>query len=307
MDDIAKIKVAKDTTLAMLLAAAKRKWTIYYFEQNDLFLRNDQAFGIARKLTVQDKSQNWFHFDAPQTIPLNELSLFLIRKDPPFDMQYLYTTYILEQAERQGLLVSNKPQSLRDANEKIYLSWFAQCCPPTLVTANISLLREFLHHHGDMIVKPLDRMGGRGIFRIQQGDPNTSVIFEVATQDCTVPIMAQRYLPEISQGDKRILLIGGKPIPYALARIPQPGETRGNIAAGGRVIGQALSDRDRFLCEAVGPTLFTKGLWFVGLDVIGDYITEINVTSPTGVRELDKFFNLSIADEYLDFLVKQLN
>lgn len=305
-ESLDQIIFKKNSTLAMLLAAARRGYQLFYIGDGDLFLRDGQALATRYPLQVFDNPDRWYQLGAPEVQPLVNVSCILIRKDPPFTLEYLYMTYVLEQAEQQGVLVVNKPASLRDANEKLYLSWFPQCCPPTLVTCKIKLLREFLNEFKDIIIKPLDRMGGRGIFRISLGDLNTSVILETATVDETQTIMAQRYLPEIENGDKRILLIGGEPVPYALARIPQHGETRGNMAAGGRTEGRELTARDRYLCEAVGPYLKEKGLWFVGLDVIGDYITEINVTSPTGIRELDRYFGISIADQYLDFLEQQI-
>lgn len=293
---------SKSTTLAILLAAQQRGHELFFIGDGDLFLRDGRAFAQVSPLNVYNDKQCWWRLHEARIQPLADFSCVLIRKDPPFNLEYLYMTYVLEQAEREGVFISNKPASLRDANEKLYLSWFPHCCPPTLVTSKIKLLRKFLDEFNDIIIKPLDRMGGRGIFRICKGDMNTSVILEMATQDETQTIMAQKYIAEISQGDKRILLIGGEPVPYALARIPEQGETRGNMAAGGHTQGRELTLRDQQLCAEVGPWLKSKGLSFVGLDVIGDYITEINVTSPTGVQELNRYFNISIADQYIDFL-----
>jgi len=236
---------------------------------------------------------------------VGELDVILMRTDPPVDDEYLYTTHLLEHAAAAGVMVINRPGSLRDVNEKIYAGWFPQCTPPTLVTSRSELLNEFLTEHDDIVVKPLNMMGGASIFRIRKGDPNTSVIIETMTTHGSRRIMAQRYIPEIVDGDKRILMVNGEPVPYALARIPLAGETRGNLAAGGRGEGVELSDRDRWICQQVGPTLKEKGLFFVGLDVIGDYLTEINVTSPTCVRELDKIYGLNIAGMLCDVIEQQ--
>jgi glutathione synthase len=306
MDAFSQLKIKKDSTLAILEAAQSRGYELYCFEIKDLFLRDGQAYGSATQIRLQLQASPFYEILTQTTLKLNELSCLLIRKDPPFDAEYLYSTYILEHAEREGLLVVNRPASLRDANEKLYTAWFASYCPPTLATSKINLLRDFLNEVKEVILKPVDQMGGRGIFRVNLHDPNISVILETITQYETQMVIAQKYLPEISQGDKRVLLVGGQPIPYALARIPQPGETRGNMAAGGRTEGRELTPRDKELCAIVGPTLYAKGLWLVGLDIIGDYITEINVTSPTGIRELDLYFNLSIANQYLDFLEKKI-
>ncbi len=294
MDPIASITFKKDTTLAMLLAAQARGWTLYYFEQQDLYLRDGQTLGHARPLSVSNDKNSWFAFHEERELPLAELDVILMRKDPPFNMEYIYTTYLLERAEAAGALVVNRPRSLRDANEKLFATCFPHCYPPTLVTREAARIKRFLDEQGDVIVKPLDGMGGASVFRLQPADPNLNVILETLTAHGQHSTMAQRYLPEISAGDKRILLIDGEPVPYALARFPTPGETRANLAAGGRGVGVALSERDRWLCAQVGPTLRDMGLLFVGLDVIGDYLTEINVTSPTCARELDAQFGLDI-------------
>jgi glutathione synthase len=306
MDPIGSINYKKDSTLAMLLEAARRGWTIYYFEQKDLFLRDGLAFGKSKLLNVFADNDHWFEFGTEQETPLSSLNLILMRKDPPFDREYIYTTYILEQAERLGTLVANKSQSLRDANEKLFTAWFPACCPPTLVTRSHALLREFFHEHKDIICKPLDGMGGTSIFHLQPGDPNASVVFETLTARETQYMMAQRFIPEITLGDKRILLIDGEPVPFALARVPGKGEWRGNLAAGARGIAQPLTVRDRWICEQVGPVLRQKGLYFVGIDVIGDFLTEINVTSPTCIRELDEQCNLNISGTLFDCLEKYL-
>lgn len=299
MDPISNIKVKKDSSFAMLLAAQARGWSISYMEQGDLFLSEGIASAEMQSLKVTDDSSNWYQLGQKEIRPLSSLDTILMRLDPPFNMEYIYTTYLLEQAESTGVLVVNHPQSLRDANEKLFTAWFPQCCPPTLVTSREHLLKDFHQQHGDIILKPLDGMGGASIFRVSSTDPNRSVIIETLTQHGQKAIMAQRFIPEISDGDKRILLINGEAIPYALARIPAEGETRGNLAAGGRAEGRLLTERDQWICQQVGPTLRKKGLLFVGLDVIGDYLTEINVTSPTCIRELDALFKLDIAGELM--------
>ncbi|RKZ83532.1 MAG: glutathione synthase [Candidatus Parabeggiatoa sp. nov. 1] len=307
MDPIDKIKVSKDSSFAMLLAAQARGWTLWYMELNDLLLRDGEAYGEMRPLQVRDDPNNWFTLGPSQNAPLSRLSVILMRKDPPFDLEYIITTYLLEQAEAAGTLVVNKPQSLRDANEKLYTAWFPQCCAPTLVTRRATDLRDFLQTHQEIILKPLDGMGGQSIFRVAKGDANLSVIIETITQNEQRFVMAQQFIPEIEQGDKRILLVNGEPMPYALARIPAAGEVRGNLAAGGRGEGIALSQRDQWICGQVGPVLREKGLIFVGLDVIGNFLTEINVTSPTCIRELDKLYGLDIAGELLNVIEEKLN
>ncbi len=303
MDPIASIHPEKDSTFAMLQAAQRRGWCIYYFELADLFVQDGVAYGCARPLSIEGTQ---LPLGSPDTMKLGELDVMLMRKDPPFDMNYVYATYMLELAERDGCWVVNKPQSLRDANEKLFTSYFPQCCPDTLVSQDPAKLRKFWQVQGDIIVKPLDGMGGHNIFRIQKESPNVSVILENLTNKSQTFIMAQRYIPEITQGDKRILLIDGEPVPYALARIPAPGETRGNLAAGGDFEGRELTVRDRWICQQVGPVLREKGLLFVGLDIIGDYLTEINVTSPTCIRQLDALYGLDIASQLLDVIQSRL-
>jgi len=295
MDPIEAIKPWKDSSLAMMLEAQARGWQIYYFQLDDIFLDNGIAMGQFRKLSLRDDNEDWFDYDAAGRCRLDELDAILMRKDPPFDLEYIYCTYILEQAEESGVLVVNRPASLRDCNEKLYTRVFPQCCVETRVSRNPEIIKEFINEHEDVIVKPLDGMGGQSIFRVQAGDPNTNAIIEAVSKHGRSQTMVQRYIPEISEGDKRILLIGGVAIPYALARIPAPGENRGNIAAGASTRAQALSERDQWLCDQIGDDLRARGLIFVGIDVIGDYITEINVTSPTGIRELDRDFGLNIS------------
>lgn len=306
MDPISTITLKKDTTFAMLLAAQARGWELHYFEQADLYARGGVAQGRSRLLSVADHQQSWFTFHGEGTLALAELDVILMRKDPPFDMEYIYTTYLLELAEAAGALVVNKPRSLRDANEKIFALHFPQCIPPTLVSREPARFKTFLEEQGDMVVKPLDGMGGASVFRLRQGDPNLNVILETLTAHGRRLSMAQRYIPEISAGDKRILLIDGEPVPYALARIPQAGETRANLAAGGRGEGVALTERDRWICVQVAPTLREMGLLFVGLDVIGDYLTEVNVTSPTCARELDAQFGLDIGGQLMAVIEQRL-
>jgi glutathione synthase len=306
MDPIQTITVKKDTTLALLLAAQVRGWKLYYFEQRDLYSLDGRSYGRARLLSVKDDYEHWFDFESECELPLDTLDVILMRKDPPFDMEYVYTTYLLERAEAAGTLVVNRPQSLRDANEKLFTSVFPQCCPPTLVTREMDRIRHFLQEQGDIIVKPPDGMGGMGIFRLRMGDPNIGVVLETLTQHNRCLVMAQRYIPEISAGDKRILLIDGEPAPYALARMPAAGETRANLAAGGTGVGIELSERDRWICRQVAPVLREKGLIFAGLDVIGEYLTEINVTSPTCVRELNAQFGLDIGSDLMNAIAKRL-
>lgn len=307
MDPIADISYAKDSTLAMLWAAQDRGWQLSYIDVDGLFVSDGKALCRRQLLKVYRDEKHWYDLAAEEEVALTEFDVILMRKDPPFDNEYIYATYILEMAEREGVLVSNKPQSLRDCNEKMFATQFPQCCPPHVVTARADLLRQFHQQHGDVIFKPLDGMGGSQVFRLKPDDPNVSVVIETLTAFGTVSIMAQRYIPEIVDGDKRILIVDGEPMPYALARIPPAGETRGNIAAGGTGVAVPLSDRDRWICEQVIPSLREKDLLFVGLDVIGDYLTEINVTSPTCIRELDDAKGLNIAVHYIDAIEKRLS
>ncbi len=300
MDPIHAINIKKDTSFAMLLEAQERDFTLWYMEMNDLYLRDGRTHARMRKLEVMRDETRWFFFHDERDSPLDALDVVLMRKDPPFDQEYIYATYLLECAESHGLCVINKPRSLRDANEKLFTAWFPHCCAPTLVAREAIRLRAFLHEQGEVVLKPLDGMGGASIFRVHERDPNLSVILETMTRHNSRFVMAQRYLPEILDGDKRILVVNGEPVPYALARIPAEGESRGNLAAGGRAEGRELTARDRWIVEQVGPTLREKGLVFVGLDVIGDYLTEVNVTSPTCVQELDKQFGLNISGMLLD-------
>ena len=300
MDPIGSIKAHKDSSVAMLLAAQKRGWQLFYMEQSDLYLRDGRVFATMRQLQVSDDRRDWFQCSPSEERPLSELDVVLMRKDPPMDMEYLYTTYFLEDAERQGVLVINRAASLRDCNEKLFTGWFPQCCAPSLVSRDAARLRAFVQEYQDVVLKPLDAMGGASVFRVRHNDPNISVILETLTAMGRRTAMAQRFIPEITSGDKRILMVDGEPVPYALARIPARGETRGNLAAGGRGEGVELSERDYWICAQVGPELRQRGLMFVGLDVIGDYLTEINVTSPTCIRELDAIYGLDIAGQLMD-------
>jgi len=297
MDPIAKIKFAKDSTLAMLLAAASRGWQLTYFEQSDLYLRDGVALGRGRDLRVFADPAKWFELGEPSVRQLGDFDCVFMRKDPPFDAEYIYSTYILERAELQGALAVNKPQGLRDMNEKVYTAWFPQCCAPTLITRSAADIRAFAAEHGKIVVKPLDGMGGKSIFVTEQADKNLPVIIETLTDFGQRFAIAQRYLPEIAaSGDSRVLLIDGEPVPYALARIPLPTDNRGNLAAGAKGVGRELTERDRWLAAEIGPALAARGMVFVGIDVIGGFVTEINVTSPTGIRELDQQFGLNIGD-----------
>lgn len=306
MDPIESIVVKKDTTLAMLLAAQAKGWELFYMQQSDLYLDNGTARGIMTPVEVRDDEADWFTLGDENDESLSSLDVILMRKDPPFDMDFVYSTYILEQAQREGCLIVNDPQSLRDCNEKLFATQFPQCCPPLIVSSSAAKLKDFYASHQDVIYKPLDGMGGASIFRIKPNDPNISVVIETLTDNGRRQIMAQKFVPEISNGDKRILVINGVPVDYALARIPASGETRGNLAAGGAGVAQPLSDKDRWIVDQVAPTLIQKGLLFVGLDVIGDYLTEINVTSPTCVREIDKAYDLDIAGDLIACIAKKL-
>ncbi len=300
MDPINTIKIAKDSSFAMLLEAQRRDWIIHYMEMDSLYLENGRAMARTRILKVFDNPDHWFELQDETALPMEQLDAILMRKDPPFDMEYIYATYLLEQAEARGALVVNRPQALRDANEKLFTSWFPQCTPDTLVSRRYSDFSRFLAQHGDIILKPLGGMGGESIFRVTEGDANVNVILETLTAKQSRYAMAQKFIPEISSGDKRILVVDGEAVPWALARVPKEGETRGNLAAGGSSHGVPLSDRDLWIVDQVAPRLKDAGILFAGLDVIGDYLTEINVTSPTCIRELDKLYNLNISGMLMD-------
>jgi len=305
MDPIERISYKKDSSMAMLWAAKARGWTLHYFEMQDLYQVDGEARGRGRQLEVFQDPERWFAFGEDVDLPLRELDVILMRKDPPFDNEFVYATYLLEQAERGGTLVVNRPASLRDCNEKFFATLFPELAPPTLVSRRADIIREFARTHGDVILKPLDGMGGSSVFRHREGDPNLSVILETLTAHGTQQIIAQRYLPGIKDGDKRILMIDGQPVDYCLARIPAQGETRGNLAAGGRGVAQPLSARDREIAATVGPELRKRGLLFVGLDVIGEHLTEINVTSPTCIREIDAAYDTRIAERLMDVIAQK--
>ncbi|HXQ31545.1 MAG TPA: glutathione synthase [Steroidobacteraceae bacterium] len=307
MDPIAAIRPAKDSSLAMLLAAAARGWELNYAEQRHIWLRDGRAFGRLRPLTVSNDLNSWYSLGEPRVEPLGDLDVILMRKDPPFDTEYIYSTYILERAEVEGCLVVNRPQGLRDMNEKVYTAWFPECCAPTLITRDMDDMRAFLDEHQRIVCKPLFGMGGRSIFVIDRGDKNATVVFETLTEYGSRYAIAQRYLPEIvTTGDARVILVDGEPVPYALARIPAAADNRGNLAAGARGVGRPLDDRDRWLAGTIGPALRDAGMLFVGLDVIGGFVTEINVTSPTGIRELDKECHTDIAGMLMEAIARRL-
>ncbi|MFH7564304.1 MULTISPECIES: glutathione synthase [Oceanimonas] len=307
MDPIQSITIKKDTSFAMLLEAQRRGYELWYMEMSDLSLRDGEAYGRMAPLTVKEDASQWYTLEAPTLAPLHSLDVILMRKDPPFDTEFIYATYLLERAESEGTLIVNKPQSLRDANEKLYTAWFAEHTPSTLVTRSAADIRAFHAEHKDIIMKPLDGMGGASIFRVKQDDPNLGVIIETLTEHGSRYCMVQTYLPAIKDGDKRVLVVDGEPVPYCLARIPQGGETRGNLAAGGRGEARPLSDSDRRIAEALGPVLKAKGLIFVGLDIIGDKLTEVNVTSPTCVREIEAAYPVNITGMLMDAIEKRLS
>ena len=310
MDPIGAIKPAKDTSLAMLLEAERRGHSLHYFEQGDLALRGDAPWVRSALLSVRDDPQSWYTLGQPQWRDLRQLDVVLMRKDPPVDAQFIYDTMVLELAQQAGVLVVNDPRALRDCNEKLFALAFPRCIAPTLVARDPVELRQFVAEHGEAVLKPLDGMGGRGIFRVRHGDSNLNSMLETLLGGDghggnRQLVIAQKYIPEISAGDKRILVIDGEPVPYALARIPQGDEFRGNLAAGGRGEGVPLSERDRWITAQVAPELRRRGLLFVGLDVIGDFLTEINVTSPTCMRELDAQFGLNIAGQLFDVIERR--
>ncbi len=303
MDPIAAISPSTDSTFAMLLEAARRGWATEYIELPDLRLRDGCAEAVARPLEVRDAPNDWFTFGAPRTIPTSALDLVLMRKDPPVDGEFIAATWMLDAVERGGTLVSNRPQALRDANEKLSATWFPQCTPPTLVTRDRAALRAFVDAQGSIVVKPLDAMGGRSVFLVTVADLNANVILDELTRRGTRTVIAQRFLPAVLEtGDKRILLVNGEPIPGGLARIPAVGDFRANLAAGGRGVPTDLTERERWICREIGPTLRERGLHFVGIDVIDGWLTEINVTSPTGIRQIDRHFGVNVAGLLFDAL-----
>jgi len=305
-DPLDSFKIYKDTTFAIMREAAGRGHSLYAMEQEDLMWRGGSVFGHARRIHLTGEETAWYRAEPASTGSLADFDAVLMRKDPPFDMEYVYSTYLLELAEADGARVFNRPRAIRDWNEKMGIARFAQFTPPTLVTRRDQLIREFLAEHGDVILKPLDGMGGTSVFRVRNDDPNVNVIIETVTHYGRKSIMAQRFIPEIRDGDKRVLLIAGKPVPYCLARVPRPGETRGNLAAGATGVARPLTARDREIGEALGPVLSREGLLLVGLDVIGDYLTEVNVTSPTCFQEIAEQTGFNVAGTMLDALESAL-
>ncbi|MEO1766564.1 glutathione synthase [Thiobacter aerophilum] len=305
LDPLEHIKVYKDTTFAIMREAARRGHALFVLEQGDLWLEGTEVWARVRRLDLIDDARSWYSLGEPKIHVLGDFDWVLMRKDPPFDLEYVYTTYLLELAERQGARIFNRPAAIRDYNEKLAIARFPQFVAPTLVSREMARLRAFIEAQGDAVIKPLNAMGGAGVFRVSPADPNLSVILETMTQLGTRTVMAQRYIPEIRAGDKRILLIDGEPVPWALARIPKAGETRGNLAAGGRGVAQPLSDRDWEIATTLGPVLKSEGLFLVGLDVIGDWLTEINVTSPTGMQEITAQTGFEVAAKFMDALERQ--
>ena len=306
MDPISEVKVAKDSSMAMMLEAQKRGYEIYYMEMKDLYLDRGQARANTQKIKVFDDAEHWYELSDPQDMPLSDLDAILMRKDPPFDTEFIYATYMLERAEVEGTLIVNKPQSLRDCNEKLFTAWFADLTPRTLVTRNDKQIRDLHQELKDVIIKPLDGMGGSSIFRIKENDANVGVIIETLTNHGQQYAMVQEYMPEIVDGDKRILVVNGEPMPYCLARIPAQGETRGNLAAGGRGVARPLSPTDKLIAETIAPELKKRGLYFVGLDIIGDKVTEINVTSPTCIREIEAAYPINISGKLMDAIEENI-
>ena len=313
-DPLSSLNPAKDSTIAMMQAAQKRDWKIYCLSQGSVYCTGDssgmQVRAQCQTITLDEQhaatSTHWYRITSEQEIALTELDVIFMRKDPPFDMEYINTTYLLDLCAHAGVLVVNQPSALRDANEKMFITQFPQCCTPMCISSKPQRLRQFIEHHGDVIIKPLDGMGGAEIFRLKPDDANLSVILETSTRGSRKTLMAQCFIPEIAKGDKRILLIDGEPIPYALARIPAAGETRGNLAAGGSGVGVELTERDHWICQQIAETLTAKGILFAGIDVIGDYLTEINITSPTCIRELDTLYTLDIASKLMDAVADKL-
>ncbi len=301
-DPLESFKTYKDSTYAMMREASRRGHLLYAMQQHDLIWRNGIVSGTARRLNFQNDPHDWFSLDEATLTPLPQFDAVLMRKDPPFDMEYIYSTYLLELAQRQGARVYNNPGTVRDCNEKLTIAQFPQFIAPSLVTRNVEHIHGFIAEHRDIILKPLDGMGGTSIFRVTEQDPNLNVIIETITHYGNRTVMAQRYIPQIVDGDKRILIIGGRPVPFALARIPKAGETRGNLAAGGTGVARPLTERDREIAETLGPQLFARGLLLVGLDVIGDYLTEVNVTSPTCFQEITEQSGFDVAAMMLDAL-----
>ncbi|MFD2367466.1 glutathione synthase [Pseudoduganella sp. GCM10020061] len=306
-DPLDSFKTYKDSTFAMMREAARRGHALYAFEQSDMGLTEGLVTARAMHVTLTGAADDWYRATPKDDTELSAFDAVIVRKDPPFDMEYVYATYLLELAEGQGARVFNKPAAIRSHNEKLSIAQFSQFTSPTLVTSDVTRLREFHAEHGDVIFKPLDGMGGAGIFRVKDDGMNLGAVIEMLTDLGRRTIMAQKYIPAIVKGDKRVLVIGGKPVPFALARIPQAGEVRGNLAAGGTGVAQPLGGRDREIAEALGPTLAARGLLLVGLDVIGDFLTEVNVTSPTCFQEIFDQTGFDVAAMFIDALEQQVN
>lgn len=307
MDPIDSINPKKDTTFAFMIEAQKRGFQLEYMELKDLQMSNGEAEANMSRVKVIDNAQSWFELEDSIIEPLNSLDVILMRKDPPYDIEYIMATYILERAQSQGVLVMNDPRSLRDANEKVFATFFPQCCPPNILTRSISSLFEFLEKQESIVLKPTDKMGGQSVFVVAKGDLNAPVLFEEMTRKGTRFIQAQSYIPEIqTSGDKRILLIDGEPIEKGITRIPGLNDHRGNLSAGAQCHGLTLTERDLWICKQIGPDLKRMGLQFVGIDIIGDFLTEINVTSPTGVREIDNIFSMNVSSLFFDVITKNL-
>jgi len=310
MDPIQNINLQTDSTIALILEGQRRNWIIQYIQADDCFMQNGIVWAKMQtiKLNIKKAIITIELSDKITIKPLHECSFSFLRKDPPFDLSYLYLSYLLEHAEKQDHLIVNKPSSVRDANEKIFASYFPQCCPATLISSQATIIKDFLNEHKQVIFKPLDSMGGHLIFLLEKGDRNINVVIETLTHKGHRPLMVQQFIPDIqSTGDKRILLIDGIPYPYALSRIPDKEDIRGNLAAGGKGIAAHLTPKEEWICKQIGPTLKAKGLFFVGIDVIGGYLTEINVTSPTGIRQIDALFNINTSAAILDSLLEKYN
>lgn len=306
MDPISNITPYKDTSLLIMLAAQARGITLYYIEPKNLMIDQGKAYAIAQKAVVYDNNEHWYELQSSETIRLDSLDAIIMRQEPPFNNEFLYATHVLDLAAESGTLVANKPQALRDFNEKLFAMQFPECIPPVLVSAHSDAIKRFQSTHGNIILKPLNGMGGQGIFHIKSDTNNLNVAIEVLTNQGREAIMVQRYIPEIINGDKRILIVDGQVIPYCLARIPAKGETRGNLAAGGKGQTQAISERDKIIAETIAPTLVEQGILFAGIDVIGDYLTEINITSPTCAREIDNAYNTDIGGKLIDAIINRL-
>ena len=306
MDPIESINFKKDSTLAIMLEAQSRSHSLFYMTPNSLFIKETGAHAITRRIEVKSDPENWFSYEQEEEVKLTELDVIFMRQDPPFNSNYIYNTYVLESAEKDGVLVINKPNSLRSCNEKVFATEFPQCCTSFLVSSEELLLKKFISENMDTVVKPLDGMGGSSIFRVKVNDPNLNVILETITNFFSTKVMIQKYIPEIVEGDKRILLINGKAMNAAIARVPAEGELRGNLAAGATAVARALTERDIWICDQVGPQLSELGLTLVGLDVIGDYLTEINVTSPTCFKEYESLCDIDVAKKFLESVESQL-